>query len=317
MTTTAAEAAGSGVPGTSQALADRVAGALRDEMDPAGRAGETIPAPIPDYEVVRRIGQGAYGDVWLARNILGTYQAIKVVHRRRFRDSAPFERELSGLKQYVSISRAHPNLVQILHVGQAADREWIYYVMEASDDESGGGTIDPRTYSPKTLASILKQRRQLPLAECLDLGVDIAAAVDFLHQHRLVHRDIKPSNIIFVNSVPKLADIGLVAAAEASVDSASVGTPGYFPPEGPGTAAADTYSLGKALYEAAFGFDCTRFPDLPRNVVEQPDHEGLFDLNRVLLKACENDPARRYSSASELRADLVELRDGLVIAQPH
>ncbi len=315
----AAEAAGGAAPGTAQALADRVAGALRAEMEPAAASpgGATAPA-VPDHQLLRRIGQGAYGDVWLARDILGSFHAVKILHRRRFRDARPLERELDGLKRFTPISRSHPNLVHILHVGRSADGEWIYYVMEAGDDETDGQAIAPRTYSPKSLARVLKQRRRLPLAECLPLGIELAAALDFLHQHHLVHRDIKPPNIIFVNGVPKLADIGLVTdIAAAGGPGVSLGTPGYLPPEGPGTPAADVYSLGKLIYEAAFGLDCTRFPDLPRTLVEHADEEGLFDLNRILLKACENDPARRHGSARELRADLLRLHETLGAVQLH
>ena len=86
-----------------------------------------------------------------------------------------------------------------------------------------------------------------------------------MHRHGLVHRDIKPSNIIFVNGIPKLADIGLVARAEATLSL--VGTEGYLPPEGPGTAQADIFSLGKVLYEMATGRDRQEFPELPTNLI--------------------------------------------------
>jgi serine/threonine protein kinase len=216
------------------------------------------------------------------------------------------EREFEGLKRFTPISRSHPNLVQILHVGRTPDG--IYYVMEAADDEASGSD-----YSPKTLANVLKQRQRLPLPECLALSIDLASALDFLHQRGLVHRDVKPANIIFVNGVAKLADIGLVTEKDQEQGKERFGTPGYMPPEGPGTIAGDLYSLGKLIYETAFGFDCTRFPDLPRALLERGDDSELFDLNRILLKACENDPARRYRSARELREALLQLQQALLI----
>jgi len=115
-----------------------------------------------------------------------------------------------------------------------------------------------------------------------------------------------------VNGVPKLADIGLVTEA-APASGAQFGTPGYMPPEGPGTTAGDVYSLGKLIYEAAFGLDCTRFPDLPRALIEASDESELLELNRVLLKACENDPARRHRSAGELREALLQLQQAPLI----
>jgi len=297
----AAEAARAAAPGTADALAGRVAGALRVEMQ-----GDTAAPTIPDYELTRRIGRGGYGEVWLAKDVLGAQHAVKIVQRSRFRDDRPLEREFDGLKRFTPLSRSHPNLVQILHVGRFADG--IYYVMEAADDEALG-----QSYSPKTLANVLKQRQRLPLAECLAVSIELASALDFLHQRGLVHRDVKPANIIFVNGVAKLADIGLVTDQDREQEQERFGTPGYMPPEGPGTPAGDVYSLGKLIYEAAFGFDCTRFPDLPPTLLERDEGSELFDLNRILLKACENDPARRYRSAGELREALLQLQQALLI----
>src|SRR5206468_2532672 len=75
----------------------------------------------------------------------------------------------------------------------------------------------------------------------------LTSALAFLHEQGLIHRDIKPSNIIFVQGQPKLADIGLVAGSDETCSF--VGTEGFIPPEGPGTPAADVYSLGKVLME--------------------------------------------------------------------
>ena len=294
----AADAARASPPGTADALAGRVADALTTEMQGAPTAPN-----IPDHELLCRIGRGGYGEVWLAKDVLGAHHAVKIVRRSRFTDDRPLEREFEGLKRFTPISRSHPNLVQILHIGRTPDG--IYYVMEAADDEG-------LNYSPRTLANVLKHRGRLPLQECLVLSIDLASALDFLHQRGLVHRDVKPSNVIFVNGVPKLADIGLVTEA-APASGAQFGTPGYMPPEGPGTTAGDVYSLGKLVYEAAFGLDCTRFPDLPRALIEAGDESELLELNRVLLKACENDPARRHRSAGELREALLQLQQAPLI----
>ena len=135
------------------------------------------------------------------------------------------------------------------------------------------------------------------MAECLHLGISLAEALDDLHSHRLSHRDIKPANIIFVDGQPKLADIGLVA----SVGQRSfVGTEGYVPPEGPGSPAADVYSLGKVLYEIAMGKDRLDFPELSSTLDQHPDRPRLLALNQVLLKACASNPTDRYRSAKDL-----------------
>ena len=86
---------------------------------------------IHEHELVRRIGRGAYGEVWLARNTLGTMRAIKIVYRKDFEDSRPFEREFAGIQKFEPISRSHPGLVNILQIGRRED--YFYYVMELAD----------------------------------------------------------------------------------------------------------------------------------------------------------------------------------------
>src|ERR1041385_132770 len=76
-----------------------------------------LPPHIPDHELLRRIGGGSYGDVWLGKNMMGVYRAIKIVYRKRFHDKGPFERELSGIRKFEPISRSHEGFVDILQVG--------------------------------------------------------------------------------------------------------------------------------------------------------------------------------------------------------
>src|SRR5438477_8071096 len=132
--------------------------------------------------------------------------------------------------------------MNILHVGRTA--EYLYYSMELSDDHLSGRRIDIGSYEPRTLKSDLARHKRLSADESIRLGVSLTEALEALHTHGLAHRDIKPSNIIFTEGIPKLADIGLVAA---SGQQSFVGTEGYVPPEGPGTPQADIYSLGKLL----------------------------------------------------------------------
>src|SRR6266404_6205378 len=91
----------------------------------------SIPA-IPDHELLKKIGGGSYGDVWLARSKLGTYRAVKIIYRATFEDSRPFEREFKGMQKFEPISRSHEGLVDILQVG--GTEEYFYYVMELADD---------------------------------------------------------------------------------------------------------------------------------------------------------------------------------------
>ncbi len=177
--------------------------------------------------------------------------------------------------------------------------------MELADDQVSGAEIEITRYAPKTLKAELAHT--LPADECLRIGLLVVDALGALHRTGLAHRDIKPSNIIFVQGVPKLADIGLGAV---SGQQSFVGTEGYVPPEGPGTPQADIYSLGKVLYEISMGKDRLDFPELSSNLDEREDKERLLQLNEVLLRACANSPAKRYENADEMRRDLKQIEAG-------
>jgi len=269
------------------------------------------PPPIPDHEMLRCIGRGSYGEVWLAKSVMGTFRAVKLVYRNRFEEARPFERELSGIQKFEPISRSHDGLVDILQVGRNDKAGYFYYVMELADDASqpaGSMAPNPESYVPRTLGHEFSSRGRLSPEECLPLFVSLASGLSHLHQHGLIHRDIKPSNIIFVNGVAKLADIGLVS--EAGRSDSYVGTEGYIPPEGPGTAQADIYSLGKLFYELSTGQDRTRFPSLPLQYDEPDRNRKLLELNAVFVTACANDLRDRYRSADEMHADLALLQSG-------
>ncbi len=251
------------------------------------------------------IGRGAYGEIWLARSLTGALRAVKVVYRDTFETERVFNREFEGMSAFEPISRAHDGFVDILHVGRSVAGGFFYYVMELADDQASGPEIEITRYTPKTLKAELGQT--LPAEECLRLGLLLAEALGALHRAGLAHRDIKPSNIIFVQGAPKLADIGLVAT---SGQRSFVGTEGYVPPEGPGTPQADIYSLGKVLYEISMGKDRLDFPELGSQLDERADKEQLLQLNEVLLKACAQQPARRYQNADALRSDLARIAAG-------
>jgi WD40 repeat protein len=349
---------------------------------PVAAGSASLPPPhVPDHELLRQIGGGSYGEVWLARNVMGTYRAVKIVYRRRFEHQRPYERELEGIEKFEPISRSHEGLVDVLQVGRNDAEGYFYYVMELADDasaecdvrssessgaedekEKGGkgegeerrqgeservgkwesgsdqsrpdagaedigsaapaaetrrterainqpaSGIKPQTYIPKTLKREVYERGRLPFQECLELALSLTQAVGHLHKHGLLHRDIKPSNIIFVNGVPKLADIGLVAEVGATLSF--VGTEGFIPPEGPGTAQADLYGLGKVLYEITTAKDRQAFPEPPSDLGALAHQEGFLELNEVIFKACAADPRKRYRTAEEMHDDLVLVQSG-------
>lgn len=264
---------------------------------------------IPDHTLLRCVGRGAYGEVWLARNAIGGFHAVKIVYRKKFPTAEPFEREFRGMTNFAPLSRSHPGLVQILHVGRNDLRGCFYYIMEAADDEMSGAKIHPDRYQPKTLAGEIARRGRLPVRECVQLALDLTSALGHLHRHKLIHRDLKPANIIYVSNQPKLADVGLVTTlGDDAGTTTRLGTSGYLAPEGPGAAAADVFALGKTLYEAATGNPCGQFPELPSNLNVGAEADALLRLHEILLTACETDPADRYASAAVMRADLLALQ---------
>ena len=269
-------------------------------------ASEQWPTHLGDYTLIRPIGRGSYGEVFLAQSVLGHYRAIKIIRRGSFSSARPFDREVAGLKRFEPISRSHPGFVAILHVGTHDPEADVYCVMELADDLDHGREIHPNTYKPKTLSALLERDGRLPPEECIRVGLSLADALVELHGAHFVHRDIKPSNVIFVGGVPRLADIGLVAA----IDNAKtyVGTQGFIPPEGPGSVQSDIFSLGKVLYESMSGKDRQEFPSLP-TLLDQ-EEPLFFELNEIILRAAHYDRKKRFQSASDLKGELALLQSG-------
>jgi serine/threonine protein kinase/WD40 repeat protein len=267
------------------------------------KVARTTPPVIPDHTLLQLIGRGSYGEVWRGRNVMGTDRAVKIVYRSTFDHDDPYEREFNGIRKFEPISRSHESQVNILHIGRNDAEKYFYYVMELADAAHPDGD-----YLPRTLQYEIETRERLPFDECLRITIALSNALNHLHKNELVHRDIKPSNIIFVNGIPKLADIGLVSDSEATITY--VGAQGFMPPEGPGRPQGDIYSLGKVIYEICSGRDRLDFPALPENFGDWPDRENVLELLAISNKACEPDADKRYASAEELIADLVMLQAG-------
>ncbi len=262
--------------------------------------------------MLRKIGGGAYGEIWLGRGVTGAFRAVKVVWREDFEDERGFEREFDGILKFEPISRSHPGLVNVLHVGRGTAEcgAFYYYVMELGDDLHDGGRVNPVEYQPRTLRPDARgaEATRVDVDEVIDIGLRLAEALEHLHGHGLAHRDVKPSNVIFVNGHAKLADIGLVAERGQRT---FVGTEGFVPPEGPGTAQADLYGLGKVLYEIATGKDRLDFPELPEDLPGESKRRRWLELNRIICEVCEPRVSkRRITTAGQLAAELRQVQGG-------
>lgn len=271
----------------------------------AKTSGLTCALPaVPGHTLLNKIGEGAYGDVYLARHASGAFRAVKIVYRDRVPDSDAFEREYRGVSAFRRVPRLR-GLVRIFAVGRDDAAGMFFTVMEAADDERHGRRIDPETYRPATLAGLLSAHVALPLKDCADLAVVLAGALRHLQEHHLAHRDIKPGNVLLIRGRPVLADVGLVA--DMRDIKSIVGTPGYSPPENHGTPQGDVYSLGRLLYAASTGRGANEAGFAPR---EEADTASPFfaDWLGILRKACAERPNDRYGSAKAMLADLLALR---------
>jgi CHASE2 domain-containing sensor protein len=292
-----------------------------------GAQAQTIPArtewpDAQDYQFVAApFGEGAFGKVWLVRNAVGEWQALKAVYRAKFESDRPYEVEWNGVSQYKPISGEHLGLLRVEYVSSRKPAGHFYYVMELGDARQPGWEENPALYKPRDLAWARAQteKNRLPFRECLQLGLDLTDALDFLHGRQLTHRDIKPSNIIFVRGRPKLADVGLVTRARPPEDVTTyAGTPSYMPPppEPTGTVQADIYALGMVLFVISTGNDPVSFPMLQTTLVSNQPTPAFMRLNAVILQACQADVTKRYHSAAEMRQGLLTVQDALERESP-
>src|ERR1043165_3321825 len=158
---------------------------LENTVTGGGSSAELSERPqIPDHKLLRPIGGGSYGEVWLAKNVMGSFRAVKLVYRNTFESERPYEREFSGIKKFEPISRSHEGFVDILQVGRNDAEGYFYYVMELADDaattidavsgtESTEFQLDPESYGAKTLSSELRGRGRITVAECLRLSLSL------------------------------------------------------------------------------------------------------------------------------------------------
>lgn len=308
------------------------------------------PPAVPDYELLRCIGRGSYGDVWLARNVLGDLRAVKFVYRDRFADPRPFEREFEGIQKFEPISRSHPSQLAILHVGKNEGAECFYYIMELADAvEPRGrsvqcsviGRAEPQDDATITIRSALPLESPPAHSSQTAMTADRLLASEYsphtlrseVERHgRLPPADCVQIGLALTTALEHLHSHGLVhrdikpsniifvrgqpkladigLVTDAGDAASIVGTEGYLAPEGPGSPQADLYSLGKVLYEICTGRDRRHCPDLPLDFQDWADHPMLLELNEILLTACARDPRQRYASAAAMRDDLAWLQRG-------
>ena len=264
------------------------------------------------YELTHLVARGGMAQVYRAVDLqLDRPVALKVLFPELSVDKTFVERFRREAQAAANLS--HPNIVPVFDWGE--DDGVYFIVMEYIDGRS--------------LSAVLRDPQRLPPNQIAQIGAGVAAALAFAHRHGVVHRDVKPGNILITpDGEVKVTDFGIARAVNTEESltqtGAVMGTAAYFSPEQAEgktvDARSDIYSLGVVLYEMAVG----RPPfqgDSPvavasKHVRDDPTLPRVANaacpaaLEAVIMKAMAKDPAARYGSAEELRADLLRFADG-------
>ena len=199
---------------------------------------------IPDYRLIRPIGEGSFGTVWLGKNVHDqTHCAIKVIKENP-------KVELHGIREYQQRVGHHDRLIPIQHIG-SVDRQ-LYYVMPLADNSKKVNAFDgPENYEPLTLRRFILGHGAISPKSIISIGRDLLDGLVHMHSNGCVHRDIKPENIISVNGQWVIGDPGLACSSEENISPA--GTEGFRPTDGSSNPSVDCFALGRTLRLALDG----------------------------------------------------------------
>jgi serine/threonine protein kinase/tetratricopeptide (TPR) repeat protein len=255
------------------------------------------------YDIEREVGRGGMATVYLAQDLKhGRPVALKVLHPELAATlgSERFLREIQ-----IAARLQHPHILPLYDSGQAG--ELLYYVMPFVEGES--------------LRDRLTHEKQLPVEDAVQIGRDIAAALDYAHRHGVVHRDIKPENVMLHEGEAIVTDFGIAKAVSAAGGESltqtgmAVGTPAYMSPEQASgerepDGRSDIYSLGCVLYEMLAGSAPFTGPTVQALIMKRftepvPSVRATrptvtAELEQVVSKALAKDPTDRFQTANLL-----------------
>ena len=282
-----------------------------DTSDPAAAvlpAAGSPPAVLGRYKVLKELGRGAMGVVYMGKDpTIQRFVAIKTMRLDEIDDAGKLQEVKSRFfREAESTGRlAHPNIVTIYDAGE--ERDLGYIAMELLE-----GT---------TLKHWSRKPNLLPLDKVVPILATVAEALDYAHQHGVVHRDIKPANIMMTKGqTVKVMDFGIAKMASSSKTQTNIvlGTPTYMSPEQIAgkkvDGRSDIFSLGVVLFELLSGrppfvadnlsallFAIAHNPH-PSMKVLRPDLPAA--IQQVLNQALDKDPALRFRRAAEFAQEL-------------
>ena len=273
---------------------------------------------LDKYHILEELGRGGFSSVYRASDTkLGRDVAIKRLHHVSLEESSFIERFRREARTAASLS--HPNIV---HIDDFGESEGIFYIAMELVDEG------------YNLQDLLKENAPLLPNKAIDILVQLAQALDYLHQHDppLVHRDLKPSNVLLERRPDDLrvilTDFGLVRSMEASSiitkSGTILGTPAYMAPEQAEsqhkydiTTLTDIYAFGVIAYQLFTGHlpftSDSPMALLHAHAYDRPPSPLHFlpdlgeDLAEVLLRALEKQPSNRFQCAGEIVAELQQV----------
>jgi serine/threonine protein kinase len=274
---------------------------------------------LPGYEILRELGRGGMGVVYLARHLrLHRVVALKMILAGAHAGLEQLERFRTEAEAIARLQ--HPHIVQIHEVGEQAGLPFLS--LEFCPDGSLEKKLQGTPLVPKEAAALVEK---------------LAHAMHAAHGKGVIHRDLKPANVLLAeDGAPKITDFGLakkLGEAGQTASGAVLGTPSYMAPEQAGSKskelgpACDVYALGAILYECLTGrppFKAATPLDTILQVlsdepvpVTQLNRQVPRDLETICLKCLQKEPAKRYATAADLAADLGRWQRGEpIVARP-
>jgi CRP-like cAMP-binding protein len=289
------------------------------QTEPLLAAPLTAPERIGKYYVVHEVGRGSSGIVYLSHDpFYGRDVAIKLYHATGNEDAESRNARRMFMGEAHMIGKLHhPNIVPIYDAGEEDGRRYV---------------VTEHIHGARTLSAYCRSGSLLPIDQVVQIIYKCAKALHYAHSRGVVHRDIKPSNILLTqDGDARIVDFGIALVSDSDISRLEgvAGSPAYMSPEQVQghelDARSDLYSLGAVMYEMLCGqrpFRAGALGKLLRQVVQSTPEplrevrpEIPEDLEAVVVRALQKDPANRFRNGAEFAADLTRVHQHLRVAQ--